>query len=188
MKIVLLSGSRMGSKTRQAIDLTHQLIQNQYEEIHVDLIDLAEKEIDFADGHHYLELTGDAGQVTQTIMESDALIIGSPIFQASLPGSLKNIFDLLPQNALRGKTVGIVITAGSPKHYLIAEYQLKPILTYMKAMVLPSYVFIEETDYAQGKIINQDIHYRLENLIKDTILSNQALQLAQQQEEDTYDF
>lgn len=188
MKLVLLSGSRMGNKTRQAMDLTLQLIHNKYEEIQVDLIDLAEKDINFADGHHYLELIGDAAQVTQFIMEADALIIGSPIFQASLPGSLKNIFDLLPQNALRGKVVGIVITAGSPKHYLIAEYQLKPILTYMKAMVLPSYVFIEEADYSKGKIINQDIHYRLESLIKDIILSTQALQIAQQKEEDTYDF
>ncbi|MGF3073407.1 NADPH-dependent FMN reductase [Facklamia sp. P12945] len=188
MRLILLSGSKMGSKTRIAMNLTKEIIQTNYSDFDVELIDLAEKDIEFADGHHYVELTGDSAYVTKAIMEADAIIIGSPIFQASIPATLKNIFDLLPQNALRDKTVGMVITAGSPKHYLIAEYQLKPILSYMKAMVIPSYVFIEEADYHQGEIINQNIHYRLDGLIKDTLLFSQAMELKRQKEEEAYDF
>ena len=58
--------------------------------------------------------------------------IGFPIFQASIPGSLKNVFDLLPVNAFHDKVIGLVATAGSSKHYLIPEMHLKPILSYMK--------------------------------------------------------
>lgn len=188
MKLVLLSGSRIGSKTRIAVNEAMHLISQDYPELEIQLVDLAEKDIPFADGHHFLELTGDAGQVTRAIMGADALLIGSPIFQASIPASLKNIFDLLPQNALRDKVVGLIITAGSPKHYLIAEYQLKPILAYMKAMVVPSYVFIEESDFHQGQITNQAIHYRLQNLIKDMLLYTQSLAVEKQKEEDAYDF
>ena len=47
------------------------------------------------------------------------LIIGTPVFQASIPATLKNIFDLLPVNALQEKIVSMLVTAGSPKHYLI---------------------------------------------------------------------
>src|SRR5699024_11761742 len=75
------------------------------------------------------------------VCSSDLIIIGTPVFQASIPAALKNIFDLLPQNALRDMVVSLFVTAGSSKHYLMIEHQLMPILTYMKAHIVPTYVF-----------------------------------------------
>jgi len=98
-------------------------------------------------------------------MEADALIIGTPIFQASIPATLKNIFDLLPVNAFRDKVVSMLVTAGSPKHYLIAEQQLKPILAYMKAHIVPTYVFIEEKDYNRVRIGQIEVHPELSKTI-----------------------
>ncbi|WP_212679968.1 NADPH-dependent FMN reductase, partial [Salmonella enterica] len=63
----------------------------------------------FSDGRNYLDYHGDTGELTQATMQSDVLFIGTPIFQASIPASLKNVFDLLPQNGLRQKTVGMLI-------------------------------------------------------------------------------
>ena len=95
-------------------------------------------------------------------MEADAIIIGTPVFQASIPATLKNIFDLLPQNAFRDKVVSIVVTAGSAKHYLIVEQQLKPILAYMKAQIVQTYVFIEEKDFYRKEITDDDVLFRIE--------------------------
>lgn len=50
-------------------------------------------------------------------------------FQASIPATLKNVFDLLPVNAFRDKVVSIIVTAGTPKYYMMVEQQLKPILS-----------------------------------------------------------
>lgn len=102
-------------------------------------------------------------------MATDILILGSPIFQASIPGVLKNLFDLLPQNALRDKTVSMIITAGSDKHFLVAEQQLKPILSYMKANILQTYAFIRDIDYGLEGIENDDVFFRLETLVSDTV-------------------
>ena len=51
---------------------------------------------------------------------------------------------MLPQNALEFKTVSMVVAAGSDKHFLIPEIQLKPILGYMKANIVPNYVFLQK--------------------------------------------
>ncbi len=188
MKIVLLSGSNVGSKTRIAMDQVKQTLTEKNPEHEVSLLDLKEYKMEFSDGRNYLDYKGDTGYVVTQLMAADVIIIGSPIFQASIPASLKNIFDLLPQNALLNKTVSMVITAGSPKHFLIAEQQLKPILGYMKANVVQNYVFIEEIDFFQGKIINDDVLFRIEKLVEDTIILAATYQQILAEHEDQYGF
>ena len=147
MKVVTLSSATIGSKTAIAIQKATDYLKLKFTEIEVEMIDLREKDLVFSDGRNYLEYTGDTLEVTSKLMQADAIILGTPIFQASIPSSLKNIFDLLPEKALRDKVVSIVVTAGSSKHYLVPEMQLKPILSYMKAQVLPEIVFIEGQDF-----------------------------------------
>lgn len=188
MKIVGLSGSIIGSKTRTAMDYTVQSLTENYPDAEVTLIDLADYHVQFSDGRNYLEYEGDTGFVTQTIMEADAIIIGTPIFQASIPGTLKNFFDLLPVNAFRNKVVSMLVTAGSPKHYLIAEQQLKPILGYMKAQVVQTYVFIEEKDFYRKEIINDDVFFRIERLVEDTIVLTETYTKIREEKDASYDF
>ena len=121
-------------------------------------------------------------------MQADIIFIGFPIFQASIPGTLKNVFDLLPVNAFRDKVIGIIATAGSPKHYLIPETQLKPILGYMKAHIIQTYVFIEERDFSQGTIVNDDILFRIEELATSTLRVSKVYSQIIEEENDQYDF
>lgn len=170
MKVVGLVGSIVGSKTRTAIIYTLNKLAEKYPDAETTVVDLAEYNVQFSDGRNYLDYEGDTGTVAKAIMDADVLIIGSPIFQASIPGTLKNIFDLLPQNALQGKVVSLVVTAGSSRHFLVPEQQLKPILTYLKAQIVQSYVFIEEKDFLRKEIINDDVKFRIERLVDDTVL------------------
>jgi len=188
MKIVALSGSKVGSKTRTAMNYTVQKMSDKYPDVEVTLLDLADYDIQFSDGRNYLEYEGDTGYVTTTLMETDAIIIGTPIFQASIPATLKNIFDLLPQNAFRDKVVSILVTAGSAKHYLIAEQQLKPILAYMKAQIVQTYVFIEEADFYRKEITNHDVLFRIERLVEDTIVLTETFTEIREKKEAEYDF
>ncbi|MGO4693077.1 NADPH-dependent FMN reductase [Paenibacillus sp. 2TAB26] len=188
MKIVGLSGSIVGSKTRTAMNYTLESVKKQYPEAEVTLIDLADYTIQFSDGRNYLEYEGDTGYVTKTIMDADAIIIGTPVFQASIPATLKNIFDLLPVNAFRDKIVSMLVTAGSSKHYLIAEQQLKPILAYMKAQIVQTYVFIEEKDFQRKEIANDDVIFRIERLVEDTVVLTETFTKIREQKEEKYDF
>lgn len=188
MKIVGLSGSIVGSKTKTAMLVFEKMLREKYPDAKWTLIDLADYHIQFSDGRNYLDYDGDTAFVTKVLMDADAIVIGTPVFQASLPATLKNIFDLLPINAFRDKIVSFFVTAGSAKHYLVAEQQLKPILSYMKAQIVQTYVFIEDQDYVNKQIVNDDVFLRMERLVEDTANLTATYNIIRQQQEDQYDF
>lgn len=188
MKIVGLSGSIVGSKTRTAMNYTVQELVEKYPESEVTLIDLADYNVEFSDGRDYREYEGDTKYIAETIMEADAIIIGTPIFQASIPATLKNIFDLLPEKAFRDKVVSMLVTAGSPKHYLIVEQQLKPILSYMKGQVVQTFVFIEEKDFYRKEIVDDDTIFRIGRLVEDTVVLTETYTSIRRAKEEQYGF
>lgn len=77
-----------------------------------------------------------------------------------------------------------MVTAGSTKHYLVAEMQLKPILSYMKAQVLQEIVFIEGQDLFRQEIINADINFRLDKLVEDTLIMVETFKELRKKQED----
>ena len=188
MKIVLLSGSTVGSKTQIMMKTIEEKIQTNYSDVELTFLNLKELTIQFSDGRNFLDYDGDTGFVTKSIIDADIILIGSPTFQASIPGTLKNIFDLLPQNAFQGKIIGLAMTAGSAKHFLVAETQLKPIINYMKGTLVPNYVFVEEVDFNQNEIVNDDVLFRLDKLVEDAIVLTKAYQQMWQEQEDAYGF
>jgi len=188
MKIVALSGSIIGTKTKTAILKTVEIISKKYPEHEVTLIDLAKYTMQFSDGRNYFEYEGDTKYVAETIMAADAIVIGTQTFQASIPATLKNIFDLLPVSAFRDKVVSVIATAGTARHYLMVEQQLKPILSYMKAHIVPTYVFIEEKDFYRREIVNDDVLFRLERLVEDTVLTAEAFESIRIKKDEEYDF
>lgn len=177
LKIVGLSGSVMGTTTRTVMNYFDQTIAEAYDEIDFQLIDLGDHDIQFSDGRHFMTYEGDTDFVIKSIMEADALIIGTPILQASIPSALKNVFELLPSDAFENKVISIYVTAGSARHYLVAEHQLKPILNYMRAEVLPSYVFIDKTAFHNDEIIDADVSFRLNRLFSEMLTAIKKNQL-----------
>ncbi|TQR19650.1 NADPH-dependent FMN reductase [Psychrobacillus vulpis] len=188
MKIVGIAGSIVGSKTKIAMEYTMDKVREKYPNAEVELIDLGAYNIVYSDGRNYIDYDGDTKYVTETIMAADALIIGTPTFQASIPGTLKNIFDLLPENAFREKVVSMVVTAGTSKHFLMVEQQLKPILAYMKATIVPTYVFVEEQDFHRKEIVNDDVHFRINRLVDDTVQMMDVVNMIREAKEAAYDF
>ncbi|MDY0277194.1 MAG: NAD(P)H-dependent oxidoreductase [Acholeplasma sp.] len=161
MKVIGIVGSVFGSKTR--IDLNEIKFSA---DIEYEIIDLSDyKDLPFADGRVLIDYDAKVVDVINKIIFADALIIGTPIYQASIPGVLKNLFDLMPSDTLINKVVGVVATAGSARHYLVPEYQLMPILNYMKTTVINKYVFITPESFNGNNISDDGIMIRLESLV-----------------------
>ncbi|MEG0328180.1 MAG: NADPH-dependent FMN reductase [Erysipelothrix sp.] len=173
MKVIALTGSVSGRKTLVALENAINHINNTYPDVETKIVQIGTYDLQFSDGrpiHHYNE---DTQQLIQEIMSADAVIVGTPTYQTSIPGALKNIFDLIPMNGLRGKAVGIIVTSGSPKYFLMAEQQLKPILSYLGAYLIQKYVFIVDADFDNNQITNQDIHRRIQQLGNDIVENTQ---------------
>jgi FMN reductase len=188
MRIVGISGSIVGSKTRTAVKKVLESIKESNADFEVELVDLADYQIQFSDGRDFRDYRDDTRNVVEKIMRADAYIIGTPTFQASIPGTLKNIFDLLPSDVFKDKVIGIVATAGSAKHYLMVEHHLKPILNYMNAIVVAKYAFILEKDYLNGVISDDDVIFRLKRLADETVVMVDAMKAVLEAKDKAYPF
>ena len=75
------------------------------------------------------------------------VVIATPIYKASFSGLLKTFLDLLPQDALRGKTVLALGTGGSPAHLLALDYALKPVLAALGARHILDAVYAVDAQF-----------------------------------------
>jgi FMN reductase len=76
---------------------------------------------------------------------ADLVMVATPIYKAAYSGLLKVFLDLLPPDALRGKTVLPLATGGSPGHLLALEYALKPVLAALGARHVLDPVYVVDS-------------------------------------------
>lgn len=92
-------------------------------------------------------------EVKDTVAGADAVIAATPIFSASYTGLFKTFFDLLDEDVLVGTPVLIAATSGTARHSLALDHALRPLFTYLKAVVVPTGVFAASEDWgASGEI------------------------------------
>jgi FMN reductase len=78
---------------------------------------------------------------------ADGLIVVSPIFSASYSGLFKSFFDVLEHRSLTGKPVLIAATGGTARHSLALEHALRPLFSYLRAIVVPTAVYAATEDW-----------------------------------------
>lgn len=177
MKLVGISGALAGDKTSLAVNDVLVAAQLLYSGLQTELIDLREYEVEFSVGAPLSDYNDDTWDVVNKMLSADFLVFGTPIYQASISGALKNLLDLFPENAFKYKVTGIVATGWSNKHYLVPEYQLKPVLTYFKGLIPTGNVFIHNDSFndESEEIINRDVSERIQKLAEEMIYLQRAI-------------
>src|SRR5690606_11078067 len=110
MKLVGVSGALSGDKTAVAVHSVLDAARRIDSTIDTELIDLRDYDIEFVVGLPLASYNEDTWNVVQKILSADFLVFGTPIYQASLSGALKNLLDHLPEYAFRNKVTGMVAT------------------------------------------------------------------------------
>lgn len=113
----------------------------------VELRDLAHEIMD-------MMLTGFPAPRLRTVIDAvgaaDGIIAVSPIFTASYSGLFKSFFDILDSAAITGVPVLMGATAGTPRHSLALEHEMRPMFSYLRAIVTPTAVFAASSDWGTG--------------------------------------
>jgi FMN reductase len=103
--------------------------------------------------------TGDLATALETVAQADAVIAVTPVFSASYSGLFKTFFDVLETAALEGTPVLIAATAGTSRHSLVLEHALRPLFSYLHAVVVPTGVFAASEDWgaagADGALVRR---------------------------------
>ncbi len=165
MKLAGIVGSAARSgRTRLAVELVAAGAAQRLPDLQIDVIDLAETKLSFADGRAPEALTDDTAAVLQRVGAADLIVIGTPVYRGSYTGALKNLLDLLPLEALQAKPVALVAAGASPHHYLAIDAALRPVLAWFNAYQLPGSVYLQGADYADGRIVNELVRQDLNEL------------------------
>jgi FAD reductase [NAD(P)H] len=181
MKLLGISGTIIGAKTSIVVQKVLEEAKKYYPHIEVELLDLRDYDVQFCDGRNPSSYNDDTKKVFEAIHSADFYIIGTPIFQGSLSGPLKNLFDLINPKDFRNKVMGFVATGGTYQHYLVIENQLKPIAGFFRAFVAPGYVYVNNDHFnKENEIIDSDVLSRISGLAKEVVFMQEALKSSEE--------
>jgi FMN reductase len=87
------------------------------------------------------------GDALDAVAGADALIVVTPIFNASYSGLFKSFFDVVDKDALGDKPVLLAATGGTARHSLALEHAVRPMFAYLHAVTVPTSVFAASEDW-----------------------------------------
>lgn len=167
MKLLGLSGSpskNANSRTLSAVNQVMIFAKEHDDSLQTQTLNIRDLEIEFCDGRDPALYEGDTKNLIEKIIEADALIVGTPVYRGSYTGILKNVFDIIPNNALVGKPVGIVVTGSTQHHYLAIEHEIKPLLGFFHAHPLPGAVYVSREHYSDNVLVDEGALERIHQL------------------------
>jgi len=134
-------------------------------DISATVLSLGEHRVSFADGRPLDCYPDDTARVVGALAQADAVLLASPVYRASFTGALKNLLDLTPVEALRAKPVGIVAMGATLHHYLGVDWQLRAVLAWFGALVVPTSVYLESSHFQDGKLADPAARAALGDLV-----------------------
>lgn len=156
MKILGISGTLVGSKTSVLVQILLNTLQEKLPDAQVEFLDLKDYQVDFCDGRPIEKYNEDTQKVINKISEADAFIIGTTILHGSMPGVLKNLFELVPIDYFTNKCILLTATGGNHLHYLAVESYIKPVANYLKMYVLPEFIYATSIDFNEKNELTEN--------------------------------
>ena len=161
-------------RLHQALALALQSTGDRWKSVATSLLHLGDHRISFADGRPLSEYGDDTEAVVQQVMAADMYLIATPIFRASFTASLKNLLDLVPVEGLMGKVCGLVAMGATDHHYLAIDSQLRPVLSWFGAHLVPGAVYLQSRQFQDGRLSDPSALADLETLAHAVIAMQQA--------------
>ncbi|MBC3185457.1 NAD(P)H-dependent oxidoreductase [Corynebacterium sp. zg-331] len=154
--VAVTAGLSTPSTTRQVAELIAQaaatrLNQSGYE-ANITVIELRELATDLAGAMTSSGLLTPAlNRAIEQVTGADGLILVTPVFKASYSGLFKMFFDAIDAQAIVGIPTVIAATAGSARHSLVLDHALRPLMSYLRATVMPTAIFAATEDFGSDQ-------------------------------------
>jgi FMN reductase len=152
--VVVTAGLTEPSSTRLLADRLAEATRRALAERHVDAeVEVVElRPLAHAVTDHLLTgfATGRLRDALDTVAAADAVVAVTPTFSASYSGLFKSFVDVLGEGALDGTPVLLAATGGTARHSLMLENAMRPLFSYLRAVVVPTAVYAATEDWASA--------------------------------------
>ncbi|MGH3504394.1 MAG: CE1759 family FMN reductase [Nocardioidaceae bacterium] len=79
--------------------------------------------------------------------QADGIIVSTPVYKAGPSGLLTSFFQALDNDLLIAKPVILAATAGTARHALVVDDQLRSMFAYMRTITAPTSLFASAEDW-----------------------------------------
>jgi len=149
---VVSAGTGEPSATRLLADHTAErtaaLAAGHGNTVMVSVIELREISADISTALVSQLITPKLQHVIDILGEADGLIAAAPVYKAGPSGLFTSFFHVLDNDLLIGKPVVLAATAGTARHALIADDQMRPLFAYLRTLTAPTSLFAAPEDWS----------------------------------------
>jgi FMN reductase len=150
--VVVSAGTGDPSSTRLLADRTAQrvaaLAARRGNAVTIAVIDLREISADVTSALVSQHVSARLREAITVLGAADAVIAAAPVYKASPSGLFTSFFHVLDNDLLIGKPVVLAATAGTARHALVADDQMRPLFAYLRAMTVPTSLFAAPEDWS----------------------------------------
>lgn len=154
--LVISAGVGSPSSTRlladQLADAVTAGVTARGESVDVDVLEIAPLAASLATTVTSGVAPADVATARDRVAAADGVIAVTPTFAASYSGLFKMFFDVLDPDALTGVPTLIAATAGTPRHSLVLDHAVRPLMSYLRADVVPTAVFAATEDFGSPEL------------------------------------
>jgi len=95
-------------------------------------------------------------QAVDALGAADGIIAAAPVYKAGASGLFTSFVDVLDNDLLIGKPVILAATAGTARHALVVDDQLRSLFAYLRTLPVPTSLFAAPEDWGDDAL-NQRI-------------------------------
>jgi FMN reductase len=150
--VVVSAGTSDPSSTRLLADRTAEravaLAAGHGNTVTVSVIDLREISADISTALVSQLVTPKLQKAIEALGEADGIIASTPVYKAGPSGLFTSFFHVLDNDLLIGKPAVLAATAGTARHALVADDQMRPLFAYLRTLTAPTSLFAAPEDWS----------------------------------------
>jgi FMN reductase len=94
-------------------------------------------------------------QAITALAEADGIIAAAPVYKAGASGLFTSFFHALDNDLIIAKPVILAATAGTARHALVVDDQMRALFAFLRAMTVPTSLFAAPEDWSDTALGNR---------------------------------
>jgi FMN reductase len=165
---VVTAGTSEPSSTRlladRAAERIKALAQRRGHSVTVSVIDLREFATDISTALTNQLITPKLRGAVDALGAADGIVAAAPVYKAGPSGLFTSFFHVLDNDLLIAKPVVLAATAGTARHALVADDQMRALFAYLRTLTVPTSLFAAPEDW-QDPALNKRIDRAARELV-----------------------
>ena len=152
--VVVSAGTSDPSSPRMLADRTADAVAKRAAEdgtaVRVDVIELRRLTTEIGEALTTQVPGPELSRAIELLGDADGLVVATPVYKADPSALLTAFFQVLDQDLLIGLPVVLTATAGTQRHALVVDHQMRATFAYLRTFAVPTSLFAAPEDWQGG--------------------------------------